>query len=148
MTATTLRDKLSIIEPTETMYEGIGPGDVADLAQLTADQEEWMASRAVFALSRVGGPAALNALVTAAADLRSPVRVAVAAAVSQRSLVLPDTTLVALLKDQDAGVRKFATLAVKPENGTDARALLKRMVTEDTVFTVRDNAAETLRKMP
>lgn len=106
-----------------------------------------MASRAVFALSRVGGPAVVNALVRAAADQRSPVRVAVAAAVSQRALVLPDTTLLNLLKDPDAGVRKFATLAVKSENGADARTLLSRMATEDAVSTVRDNAAEALRRI-
>lgn len=68
-----------------------------------------MAARAVFALSRVGDPAAVSALARATADRRPPVRVAVAAAVSQRALVLPDPALVTLLKDPDAGVRKFAT---------------------------------------
>jgi HEAT repeat protein len=147
MTAAELRMKLSMIEPTEAMYDGIGPGDVPVLEQIISDREEWMASRAVFALSRVGGPAAVNALAHAATDHRSPVRVAVAAAVSQRALVLPDPALVNLLKDRDAGVRKFATLAVKPENGADARTLLSRMTTEDAVSTVRDNAAEALRRL-
>ncbi|HEX6771103.1 MAG TPA: HEAT repeat domain-containing protein [Acidobacteriaceae bacterium] len=147
MTAEELRTKLSMIEPTEAMYQGIGSGDVPALEQIISDPEEWMASRAVFALSRVGGPAVVNALVRAAADQRSPVRVAVAAAVSQRALVLPDTTLLNLLKDPDAGVRKFATLAVKSENGADARTLLSRMTTEDAVSTVRDNAAEALRRI-
>jgi HEAT repeat protein len=136
-----------MIEPTEGMYDGIGHGDVPALEQIISDPEEWMASRAVFALSRVGGPAAVNALAHAAADQRSPVRVAVAAAVSQRALVLPDAALMKLLKDQDAGVRKFATLAVKPENGADARTLLSRMATEDAVPTVRNNAADALRRI-
>lgn len=147
MSAESVRAQLSIIEPTEAMYEGIGPGDVSDLEQLLSDKEEWMASRAVFALSRVGTPAALNAMTRAATDQRSPVRVAVAAAVSQRPLVLPDTALVSLLRDQDAGVRKFATLAVKRENGADAHTLLSRMATEDAVTAVREHAAEALRKV-
>lgn len=147
MTAAELRAQLSMIEPTEAMYDGIGPGDIPVLEQILSDREEWIASRAVFALSRAGGPAAVNALARAAADRRSPVRVAVAAAVSQRALVLPDTALLNLLTDQDTGVRKFATLAVKPENGRDVRALLSRMATEDAASTVRANAADTLRKL-
>jgi hypothetical protein len=147
MTAEELRTKLSMIEPTEAMYDGIGQGDIPVLEQIISDREEWMASRAIFALSRVGGPAAVNAIARAAADQRSPVRVAVAAAVSQRALALPDAALMNLLKDQDAGVRKFATLAVKPENGVDARTLLRRLATEDAVSTVRDNASETLRRL-
>jgi HEAT repeat protein len=147
MTAAELRTKLSMIEPTEAMYDGIGAGDVPALEQIISDREEWMASRAVFALSRVGNSAAVNALARAAADQRSPVRVAVAAAVSQRALVLSDNALVNLLRDQDAGVRKFAALAVKPENGASAHTLLSRMATEDPVSTVRENAAEALRRI-
>lgn len=147
MTAAELRAKLSMIEPTEAMYEGIGPADVPALVQLISDREDWMAARSVFALSWVGGAAAVSALVAATADQRPPVRVAVAAAVGQRSIVLPDAALLNLLKDHDVGVRKFATLAVKAENGSEAHALLTRMASEDAVPAVRVNAAEALRKI-
>lgn len=147
MTAAELRTKLSLIEPTERMYDGIDAGDILALKQIISDQEEWMASRAVFALSRVGGPAAVDALAHASADRRTPVRVAVAAAVSQGALVLKDTALIDLLKDRDVGVRRFAALAVKSENGADAHALLRHMSTEDAAAIVRTNAAEALRKI-
>jgi len=147
MTPAELRTKLSVIEPTEAMYEGIGPGDIASLEQMVSDREEWMASRAVFALSRVGGTEAVSVLARAATDNRAPVRVAVAAAVSQRAIVLPDAALVRLLNDNDAGVRKFATQAVKSGNSEDARALLRRMSKDDAVSTVRENAVEALRKL-
>src|SRR5262249_9641621 len=103
MTAAELRTKLSMIEPTEAMYEGIISSDVPGLEQLISDREEWMAARSVFALSRVGGSAAVGALARATSDPRPPVRAAVAAAVGQRPIALPDAALVNLLRDQDAG---------------------------------------------
>ncbi|MEO6981779.1 MAG: hypothetical protein ABI072_01525, partial [Edaphobacter sp.] len=106
-----------------------------------------VASRAVFAASRVGGSEATALLSKAALDKRAPVRVAVAVAVGQRPIVLPDTTLVQLLKDTDVGVRKFAPQAVKSENGTEPRAQLTRIAKDDAVQSVRENAAEALRRI-
>jgi HEAT repeat protein len=147
MTAAELRARLSMIEPTESMYEGITQADVPLLEELISDREEWLAARAVFALSRVGTPDSLAAVTRAAADPRPPVRVAVAASVSQRPITLPDDVLVQLLRDRDAGVRKFAPLAVKPENGREPRAVLDRVAADDAVPVVRENAAEALRRI-
>jgi HEAT repeat protein len=147
MTAAELRAKLNLIEPNESMYQGIGPADIPALEELIRDPEEWLTGRVVFALSRVGGSAAVSAMARAAADPRPPVRVAIAAAASQRAMVLPDTALVPLLRDQDAGVRKFATLAVRRENGSDAQTLLNHLASEDAVPAVRANAAEALGKL-
>src|SRR5688572_24228393 len=127
MTVEELRAKLSMIEPTENMYAGISEADIPALEQLLHDREDWVAARAVFALSRVGTPNAVNVLASAARDQRSEVRVAVAASVGQRPITLPDAAAVTLLQDQDPGVRKFAVLAVKPENGTEALALVERL---------------------
>jgi HEAT repeat protein len=146
MTAAELRAQLSVIEPTETMYAGIAPTDVPALQQLIAQGEGWIAARAVFALSRVGTGEAVAAMASAVTDSRSPVRVAVAAAASQRPIVLPDTALVHLLRDKDVGVRKFAPQAVKPENGQEPRAELTRLAAEDAIPAIRQNAAEALRK--
>ena len=147
MTAAELKAKLSVIEPTEAMYAGIAASDLPALEQLLADREDWVAARAVFAASRVGGSAATALLTKAAVDQRAPVRVAVAVAVGQRPIVLPDTTLMQLLKDPDVGVRKFAPQAVKPENGTEPRAQLTRIAKDDAIQAVRDNATEALRRI-
>jgi len=147
VTVAELRARLSMIEPTESMYAGIAPSDVPALEQLLSDREEWMAARAVFALSRVGSREAVDVLSRAAVDQRPSVRVAVAAAVGQRPIALPDTAVIRLLRDEDVGVRKFATLAVKPENGIEPRSLLNRLASDDAVPVVRENAAEALRKI-
>lgn len=147
MTTAELKAKLSVIEPTEAMYTGITASDLPALEELLADREDWVAARSVFAASRVGGSAATAFLSKAATDKRVPVRVAVAAAVGQRPIVLPDTTLIKLLNDSDVGVRKFAPQAVKPENGTEPRAVLTRVAKDDAVPAVRENAAEALRRI-
>ena len=142
-----LRAKLSAIEPTEAIYAELTSADVPDLERLLADPEDWIAARAIFALSRVGNDAAVGVLARAVTDPRVQVRVAVAAAVAQRPITLPDNALVKLLQDQDVGVRKFATLAVKPENGNEPRALLNRLSSEDAIPQIRQNAIEALRKL-
>lgn len=147
MTSAELRKKLSLIEPTEEMYSGISAQDVPALKQLLEDKEEWIAARAIFSLSRLGTPAAVQVLAEAATDRRSQVRVSIAAAVSQRPIVLPDSALMKLLQDSESSVRKFATHAVKTDNGADAHAALKRIAADDAVPTVRDHAAESLRKL-
>jgi HEAT repeat protein len=147
MTTKELRAKLSMIEPTESIYAGIEESDVPALEQLLSDSEEWIASRAVFALSRVASRDAIRVLAKAASDQRPQVRVSVAAAVGQRPIALPNEAVLGLLQDKDIGVRKFATLAVKPENGPEVRTLLNRISTEDAIPIVRENAAEAMRKM-
>lgn len=147
MNSAELRKKLSLIEPSEEMYAGITPGDVPALQELLSDREEWIASRAVFALSRVGTSEAMHVLSEAAKDHRSQIRVSLAAAVSQRPITLPDSALMHLLQDTDTGVRKYATHAVKAENGKETHALLDRIALEDAVPQVRERAEESLRKL-
>ena len=145
MTAAELRAKLSAIEPTESLYATLTPADVAALTELLADPEDWVAARAVFALSRIGNATAVRVLADAAADRRSAVRAAVAAAVGQRPITLPDRALVTLLRDADPAVRKFAPMALKRENGEEPRTLLRRLAADDQVPVVRANAVEALR---
>ncbi len=147
MTVAELRAKLSMIEPTESMYSGITPSDMPALDQLLADKEPWMAARATFALSRIGSVDAVQVLAKAATDERPQVRVAVAAAVGQTAVVLPDSAVSHLLQDADPGVRKFATQAVKKENGPDPHTILRRIAAEDAVPIVREHATEALRKL-
>jgi HEAT repeat protein len=147
MTVAELSARLSIIEPTEDMYAGITAADVPTLQQLIAQSEPWLAARGVFALSRVGTSEAVAVMANAVTDARTPVRVAVAAAASQRPIVLPDRILLHLLRDPDIGVRKFAPHAIKRENGPEPHELLNRLSIEDEVPVVRQNAAEALRRL-
>jgi HEAT repeat protein len=140
-----LRDKLSMIEPTEGMYAGITEADVSALERLLSEREEWIAGRAVFALSRVGSGSAVAALTAAARDKRTQVRIAVAVSVGQRPIALPDDAIINLLRDEDVDVRRFATHAVKAVNGQRPRAVLQGLAVNDPSRVVRENAAEVLR---
>jgi HEAT repeat protein len=82
MTLEQISNQLSAIEPDDGIYSGIGSSEIPLLEQLLQDKEAWMASRAVFALSRISDAEAVTILSQAAADPRPEVRVAVAASVS------------------------------------------------------------------
>lgn len=147
MTVQELRQKLSVIEPTEEVYAGLSEADIAPLTELLADPEPWLAARAVFALSRIATPKAVAAIARAASDPRETVRVSVAAATAQRKIVLPDKNVIALLADRDLGVRKYAALAVKPENSADAHAALRRVADADANPSIRDFARQAIEKL-
>src|SRR3712207_5760174 len=78
MTLSELRSQLGDIEPTERIYQGIGPDEVPLLRELLNDEEAWLAARAVYALSRIDTPEANAAIMEAALDPRPEPRVAVA----------------------------------------------------------------------
>lgn len=147
MTAEDIRARLSVIEPTDRVYAGLTDDDVTVLEQLLGDPEDWIAGRAAFALSRVGTPRAVDALVTAANDPRPAVRVSVAAAVGQQDIALPDAAVSVLLQDADPAVRRFAPLAVKASNGPRPREQLRVMTEQDGLAAVREVAADALRRI-
>src|SRR4051794_12924690 len=68
-----LRNQLSAIEPNDSTYAGIGASEISLLEQLLQDKEAWMASRAVFALSRVPDEKATTILARIVADPRQEV---------------------------------------------------------------------------
>ena len=74
-----LRLRLSSIEGDPQMYVDLGPDEVPLLVELLNDEEAWMASRAVYALTRIATPEAVDAIDEASASPRGEVRVAVAA---------------------------------------------------------------------
>src|SRR4051812_28603135 len=108
MTLEQLRNRLSDIEPEPGMYAGLGLPEIPLLAQLVQDDEAWMASRAVFALSTVPDPRAVTVVSQAATDPRQEVRVAVAASVGNLEPQNASNILLRLLEDTEVGVRKFA----------------------------------------
>jgi HEAT repeat protein len=142
-----LRDQLSAIEPDESIYGGIGPAEIPLLEQLLADKQAWLASRAVFALSRIPDARAVAVLARAAADPRQEVRVAAAAAVSKFKPADANAILLKLLADPELGVRKFALQAVPGTHDPAVHAKLRDLVAADPAPWIRDAARSRLREL-
>ena len=132
-----LREQLSNIEPNERTYEGIGPSEVDALRDLLDDEEEWLAARAVFALSRIDAENARRAVVSAAESPRMEVRVA--AAVSANALPTPvsDAILSRLLGDPQPAVRKFAIKSTSSRNSEAVRQRIVEIAAADTETRLR-----------
>ncbi len=119
-----LRLRLSSIEGDPQMYVDLGPDEVPLLVELLNDEEAWMASRAVYALTRIATPEAVDAIDEASASPRGEVRVAVAASANLLPVSAADQILTRLLADPDVGVQKYAIGSVMP----DSDASLKQLV--------------------
>lgn len=147
MTLEQLRNQLSEIEPEDSTFLGIGPPEIPLLDQLLQDEEAWMASRAVFALSRQPDRQAVRILSRVAADPRPEVRVALAA--STRNLRPKDANgiLLQLLEDEDMGVRKFAVEAISVAHNTAVRAKLKDIEDQDPVPVLREAARTRMKEL-
>jgi len=143
MTLSELRTRLSEIEPTERMYEGIGPSEVPVLRQLLDDEEAWLAARAVYALSRINTPEAHAAVAEAAGSPRPELRVAAAVNAPRLPPELSDRVLDLLLDDGNVGVRKFAIKA-SDKNSPRLRGKLESIVTSDPDNVLRQLAREHL----
>jgi HEAT repeat protein len=147
MTFEQLRLQLSAIEPYDGMYDGIGLSEIPLLEQLLQDNEAWMASRAVFALSRVPDTRAVTILLRAAVDPRKEVRVAVAASLSNLKPNDANNILLKLLTDAELGVRKFAVQAVSRTHNAAVHAKLRDLETHDPAPSIRDVVKSKLREL-
>jgi HEAT repeat protein len=147
MTLEQLRNRLSAIEPDEGIYEGIGVSEIPILERLLQDKEPWMASRAVFALSRISHPKAVALLARTAADPRQEVRVALAASVNKLRPSDASSILQRLLADPDLGVRKFAVQAVSPAHNAAVHSKLRDLVAHDPAPSIREFAKAKLREL-
>jgi hypothetical protein len=119
-----LRAQLSDIEASERMYEGIGPSDVDALTRMVLEEEDWLAARAVHALSRIDSSEARQAVAAAAESPQMEVRVAAAASAAVLPAEESDTVLSKLLDDPHSAVRKFA---VKSTSRRNAKAIRERV---------------------
>lgn len=142
-----LRHQLSAIEPDDSTYAGIGPSEIPLLEQLLQANEVWMASRAVFALSRLSDSRAITALSRAGADPRPEVRVAVAASVSNLKPSDANDILLKLLSDAELGVRKFAVQSVSGTHNAAVHAKLRHLETQDSAPKIREIAKSKLREL-
>lgn len=145
MTVEQLRAQLSVIEPSEMMYDRIGPDEVPALEQLTRDPEPWMAARAVHALSRIKDRPALAILSGLTSDPRQEVRVALASITARLAPADAGPMLVKLLSDGDVGVRKFAVRAVSQAHDATVKAKLGSMAAGEAVPQLRQLATQKLR---
>jgi len=130
-TLSELREQLSAIEPDESTYEGIGPAEVELLQSLLDDEQDWLAARAVHALSRIDAENARRAVVSAAESPKMEVRVAAAASADLLPAALSDDVLFRLLDDSEAAVRKFAIKAMSNRNSEAVRRRLAEIADSD-----------------
>jgi hypothetical protein len=142
-----IKGQLSAIEPDDGIYDGIGPSEIPLLDQLVQHSEGWMASRAVFALSRIPDSRSVAVLSRVAADPRQEVRVAVAASMKNLNPKDADGILIRLLTDSELGVQKFAILAVSGAHDAAVHAKLKDIQTRDPSPLIREVAKSKLLEL-
>ncbi len=142
-----LKNQLSAIEANERTFDGIGSSEVPLLAQLLQDEEGWMASRAVFALSRVPDGSASTILRGAVADSRPEVRVALAASAGRLNPEDANNILLTLLTDSVPGVRQFAIQSVAGDHDDAVHAKLRDLGARDPALFIRNDASDKLREL-
>jgi HEAT repeat protein len=145
MSADALRRQLSAIEPNEAMYDGIGPSEIDALRTLLEDPEAWLAARAAHALARIDADDARGALVSASADPRPEVRVAVAASAPRLPTETADAVLATLLRDPDSGVRKFAIRSTSTASSDAVKQRVEHLARTEPVPALRDLADDKTR---
>jgi HEAT repeat protein len=142
-----LREQLSDIEPDERTYEGIGPSEVDMLVDLLDDEEEWLAARAVHALSRIDSDNARQAVVSAAANPRMEVRVAAAMSADTLPARDSDEVLSRLLDDPQPAVRKLAIRSASDRNSEAVRQRIVEIASAEADTRLRQVAQERARTM-
>jgi HEAT repeat protein len=147
MTLEQIRNQLSAIEPDASTYAEIGSAEIPLLEKLLQDKEAWLASRAVFALSRIADAKAVTILSKAIADPRQEVRVAVAASVTNLKPQDANNILLKALTDTELGVRKFAIQAVSGAHDAMVHAKLRDIETQDPAPPIRDVAKDKVRAL-
>jgi HEAT repeat protein len=147
MTLEELRKQLSVVEPDDSTYYGIGPAELPLLEQLVLEPEAWLAARAVVAATRINDRRALALLQRAARDPREEVRVTLAA--SLKNIAASDTNamLLSLLDDRDLGVRKFAIKSVSAGHDAAVHRKVRELQDRDPVPAIREGAASRLRQL-
>jgi HEAT repeat protein len=126
-----LREQLSEIEPSDRTYEGIGASEVEQLLGMLDDDQEWLAARAVHALSRIDAETARQAVMTAAESPRMAVRVAAATSAGTLPAQASDQILSMLLDDPSPAVRKFAIKSTSERNSAAVRRQLVEIAEAD-----------------
>ena len=147
MTLDEMRRKLSDLEPTEAMFDGIAAPDLPILNELLDDPESWLAARAVLAIARIPTNSASIRMSQLVVDDRPEVRTALAMATSYMEPATAKQTIKALLGDENIGVRKMAIMNVNKSHGAEITRELERMVTQEAVPMLRTNIEEKVQQL-
>lgn len=132
-----IRSLLGDIEPSEKTFAPLNTDDIPHLVTLLGDDEEWLAARAVHALSRLDDPRARDGISRAAKDPRGAIRVAVAAALPRLPVQFGERLMDELLDDKDIGVRKFTLRSIPAAAPVHLRAKIEQMAKIDASEPIR-----------
>jgi hypothetical protein len=143
-----MREVRAALEPEEPDYSGaaeLGSNALPHLATLVDSQDPVLGPRAVYLAARIGGDAANNIVLHAAASHDTLFRVAAAGAA--RTLATPgrNAALARLLTDPDRGVRRVALTSVGSEASPDVVQRLDDVARTDNDPELR-RLAEEVRK--
>jgi HEAT repeat protein len=136
-----VRKSLKIIDPDPNIKMEFGSDALPHLRTLLHEEDTFLASQAVYALSLMKDPEAVALLDTAARDSRPEVRVAVAACSQNLSPKNASKILLELLDDPDVGVRKKAVRSAPKASDLAVRDKIEKMVNNDPSLAIRRNAS-------
>lgn len=138
---------LSAIESSEEMYRQITAEDVPLLERMLSEEEAWLSSRAVFALSRIRDQTAQQILFHLTEDARPEIRVSLASA----AMVLPkeyaEIILLKLMDDPQPGVRKFAIQSVSSNPGPQLRDKIREVEVRENNTYLRELLREKMNNI-
>ncbi|MEU9489185.1 HEAT repeat domain-containing protein [Streptomyces decoyicus] len=140
-----VRHRLDVDEPDYPMMAREFGSPAADYLRVLLDEEdELLASKAVYLAGLIPAESAVD-ILAAAADNASPiVRVAAAASLANKPGLESAPLLEALLDDDDIGVRKTALRTAGKLRAASVRGKIEAMAQSDSHDALRQLARETL----
>jgi hypothetical protein len=147
MTLDQVRETINSIEPRPDQLATLGPEALPHLEMLLHDEDPFLASRAIYAISQIRDNRVVELLEKAAQSDRPEVKIALAAGTKHLSQTEAHIILLALLNDQDAGVRKTALKAVSGDVPAVLRTKIQELATQDAVPFIRDLSKDIGRRL-
>lgn len=141
-----LRQMINADEPDYTAVARMGPEVLPALRQFVAGSNPGLAAKAASAASLIAHPGAVEVVRQAAQSASPIVRIAAAGATRRMRAPNMSSLILALTRDSDPGVRKFAikSAATRPDDRALA-ARVRELETRDPSPTIRALAARVTR---
>jgi HEAT repeat protein len=133
-------------EPNYPALAALGPEALPWLQMIIDADDPLRAAKAAYAASLIGGPAAVEALKTAAAHRDPQVRIAAAHGLKNSADAAPTETLGKLLEDHDSGVRKSALSTAGALNRPDLNDRVAAIAKQDPEEHLRTAATAAVKK--
>jgi HEAT repeat protein len=141
-----LRRILNSFEPNYAAITRMGPAVLPALAQLARGSDVGIASRAVYAAGLFNDPRVAGIIAQAARHASALVRLTAADATRNTRAPGVNQTILALTRDSDPGVRKFAIKSAAARPGDAALAArVRALQTSDPSPTIRALASRATR---